>query len=91
MSWQLYLGNYEDIQPLVIAGGPARIKGIIISYAAGGTVSLRDGGSSGVVRFSFTAPAIAGNIAINMPGDGIRCQTSIVAMLSGASITVIYG
>lgn len=74
-----------------IVAGPVRIKGIMISYASGGTVVLKDGGSSGVTKFSFTAPAAAGSTALNFAGEGIRCQTSLHGTLSNATITVIYG
>lgn len=74
-----------------IVAGPVRIKGVMISYASGGTVVLKDGGSTGTTKFSFTAPAAAGSIALNMAGEGIRCQTSLHGTLSNATITVIYG
>lgn len=74
-----------------IVAGPVRVKGIMISYASGGTVVLRDGGDSGTIKFSFTAPAAAGSTSLNIAGEGIRCQTSLHGTLSNATITVIYG
>jgi hypothetical protein len=72
---------------------PARLKGLVISYTAGtGSVVLKDGGSSGATKFSFTAPATTnGAINILVPGEGIRFTTSIYASITGATVTVFYG
>jgi hypothetical protein len=71
---------------------PARLKGLVISYSAGAGVELKDGGSSGVTKFSFTAPASTdGAINIVIPGEGIRFATSIYASISGATVTLFYG
>lgn len=72
-------------------GGPARVKGITISYATGGTVVLKDGGSGGTTKFSYTAPATAGSVNILIPGEGIRFESSIYATLSSATVVVYYG
>lgn len=74
-----------------VFGGPARLKGITISFASGGTVAIKDGGSGGTTVWSFTAPAAAGVINVLMPGDGIRCNTSVYCTVSSATATVIYG
>jgi hypothetical protein len=71
--------------------GPARVKALAISYASGGTVTIKDGGSSGTTVWSFTAPAAAGSISVLMPGEGIRCQTDVYVALSSATATVMYG
>ncbi len=74
-----------------IFAGRARVKALNISYASGGTVAIKDGGSSGTTKWSFTAPAAAGTTSILIPGEGILCETSIYATLSSATVTVIYG
>ena len=74
-----------------VFGGPSRIKGILISYASGGTLSLQDGGSSGATVFTFTAPAAAGSVYVTVPGDGIKCNTNIYAAISSTNVTVFYG
>lgn len=74
-----------------VFGGPARLKGITISFASGGTVAIKDGGSGGTTVWSFTAPAAAGVINVLMPGDGIKCNTSVYCTVSSATATVIYG
>jgi hypothetical protein len=72
---------------------PARLKGLVISYTAGtGSVVLKDGGSGGTTKFSFTAPATTnGAINIVIPGEGIRFDTSIYGSITGATVTVFYG
>jgi len=68
-----------------------RVKGITVSFATGGTVVLKDGGTSGTIRFSYTAPATAGSVNILIPGEGIRFDTDVHATLSSATIVVYYG
>ena len=70
---------------------PTRVKAVTVSYASGGTVVLRDGGSSGATLFSFTAPAAAGSQHILVPGEGIKFNTDVHATLSSATIVVFYG
>jgi hypothetical protein len=74
-----------------IFAGRARLKGLTINFASGGTVVIKDGGSSGTTVWSFTAPAAAGSVNVLLPGDGILCATSIYATLSSATVTVVYG
>jgi len=72
-------------------GAPARVKGIVVSFATGGTVELKDGGSGGVSRFKYTAPAAAGTTNILIPGEGILFRTDIYVALTNATATVFYG
>ena len=72
-----------------IFGGPARIKGLTISYPSGGTVVLNDG-TGGTAVFSFTAPAAAGTINVLIPGEGIRCNTNISAVLAASTTAVVF-
>jgi len=72
-----------------IFAGPARIKGISISYSTGATVVLNDG-TGGTARFSFTAPAAAGSIYMMFPGEGIRCETNISAVVSATTTAVVF-
>ena len=77
-----------------IFGGPARVKGFSIcaTASAAGTMVLKDGGSSGTTRFSFTAPATTnGAINVIIPGEGIRFDTSIYGAITDATVTVFYG
>ena len=72
-------------------GAPARLKGLVISFATGGTVVVKDGGASGTTVFSFTAPAAAGVVPVMIPGEGILCRTDIHVTLADATATVFYG
>lgn len=74
-----------------IFSGRARVKAITISYASGGTVTIKDGGSSGTTVWSFTAPAAAGVVNVMLPGEGILCVTDVYVALSSATATVAYG
>jgi len=72
-----------------IFNGPARIKGLTISYPSGGTVVLNDG-TGGTARFSFTAPAAAGSIYVAIPGEGIRCDINISAVCAASTTAVVF-
>ena len=69
----------------------ARVKGIVVSFATGGTVELKDGGASGISRFKYTAPAAAGTTNILIPGEGILFETDVYVTLSSATVTVFHG
>ena len=71
-----------------VFNGPARVKGVAISYASGGVVSVANNTSN---VFVFTAPAAAGTINITVPGEGIRCEGSVTANCVGATAVVFYG
>ena len=91
MSMQTDVKAAEATASGAIFAGRARVKGLTIAYASGGTVAIKDGGSSGATVWSFTAPAAAGSINVLLPGEGILCATSVYATLSSATVTVIYG
>ena len=74
-----------------VFAGRARVKGLTIAYASGGTVVIKDGGASGTAVYSFTAPAAAGAISVLIPGQGILCTTDIYVALTSATASVFYG
>jgi hypothetical protein len=78
-----------------IFGAPARIKGILISPATtAGSLVLKDGGSGGATVFESSWAANSGPspFSILIPGEGVRCETSIYADVTDlTSITVFYG
>jgi len=77
-----------DATGTVLDGG-TRVKGITISYEAGGTVVLDDGGED---KFTFTAPSTTDGVTnILIPGEGILFRTSVDATLADATIIVYYG
>jgi hypothetical protein len=91
MAIQFDVKSLERTTSGTVFAGPARVKGVTISHASGGTVVIKDGGASGTTVWSFTAPAAAGSTNIPMPGDGIRCNTDIYVVLTSATATVVYG
>jgi hypothetical protein len=75
-----------------VFAGPARIKGMVVTYPAGpATLTLKDG-SGGTTKFTFNGPTGAGAINILIPGEGIRCDSGIYATTtSGTYASVFYG
>tara|TARA_R100001594_G_scaffold116055_1_gene151001 strand:- start:198 stop:503 length:306 start_codon:yes stop_codon:yes gene_type:complete len=83
-----------------IFGGACRILGIYyVADSTAGTITIKDGGSSGTSIAVFDTPkGAAANAGENwaqyipIPGDGLHCATSGYATLSGvAKVTVFYG
>ena len=75
---------------------PARIKGFAICATASsaGTLTLKDGGSSGttVIEIDIPSNTNPNSFYVLVPGEGVRCYTNIYATLTGiASVTVFYG
>ena len=91
MSMQTDVKALEKTSSGDIYAGPARVKAINIAYASGGTVAIKDGGSSGTTVWSFTAPAAAGSIQVVVPGEGILCKTNAYATLTNATLVAFYG
>jgi hypothetical protein len=74
-----------------VYGGPARVKGVAYSYSTDATFNIRDGGASGPIVWSFTAPDNNGSIYMLFPGEGIKCNTSIYVDIPSGHVTVFYG
>ena len=83
-----------------IFAGPCRILGIYyVADTTAGSITIKDGGGSGTSVAVFDTPqGVAANAGENwvqyipIPGDGIRCETSGYATLSGvAKVTIIFG
>jgi hypothetical protein len=74
-----------------VFAGRTRVKGLLVSYASGGTVVLKDGGASGTTRLSYTAPAAAGSVNVLIPGEGVLFETDAHATLTNATAVVFYG
>ena len=78
-----------------VFAGPARVKSILITPATTtGGLSIKDGGTSGTVVFqtSWAANAAPVPFTIAIPGEGLRCSTSIYAdVTTVTSVTVFYG
>ena len=68
-----------------------RLKGLTISYASGGTVSVANG-NGGSVLFSFTAPAAIGSINVVIPGEGVLASAGLyVTCAASTTANVFYG
>lgn len=78
-----------------VFGGPARVKGIVVTCAStASSLTLKDGGSSGTTVMTITTPAAAGIQNILIPGEGVKFDTSIYATFADANVTsttVFYG
>ena len=98
-----YLSNVKatnGTSSFTIFGGPCRILGIYyVADTTAGTITIKDGGSSGTSIAVFDTPkGAAANAGENwaqyipIPGDGLLCRTSGYATLSGvAKVTIFYG
>ena len=83
-----------------IFAGPARVLAIYyVSEAALGTIIIRDGGASGTIIGTFDVPAGSGTAGedsvyqIEVPGNGLKCNTDAYAELTGGvdKVTIFYG
>lgn len=75
-----------------VFAGPARIKGIIVSFTATPAVLTLKDGSGGTTVFTYDGPGVAGSVYVLVPGEGIRCDKGIYATTtSGMIATVFYG
>ena len=83
----------------VISAGPCRILSIyFVSTVAAGSITIKDGGGRGTSKAVFDTP-VGGTSAgeptyyqIDLPGQGIRCETSGYATLSNVDkVTILYG
>jgi hypothetical protein len=74
--------------------GRTRLKGLVIAApAAGGTLTVKDGGASGATRFSLVIPAgDATMFNVLVPGEGVLFDTSLyVTCPADMPVTVFYG
>jgi hypothetical protein len=83
-----------------IFAGPCRILGIYyVADTSAGSITIKDGGSSGTSIAVFDTPkGAAANAGENVtqyipiPGDGLMCKTSGYATLSNVNkVTIFYG
>ena len=92
MQYDVKAGTAAANTSTTVFDGRARIKGLLISYAGAGTVVIKDGGSSGTTKFSFTGPADSGCVNVLIPGEGLLCETDIyVTNAANTTAVVFYG
>lgn len=72
---------------------PTRIRGITITTtASAGSVTLKDGGSSGTARITLNTPAAAEMFNILIPAEGVRFYSDVyLAVTNVSSVTIYYG
>ncbi len=70
----------------------ARLRGILVEPgASAGSVTIKDGGSSGTTLFTINTIAGGQAFPVIIPAEGVLCTTSAYAALSNAKVTVFYG
>jgi len=76
-----------------VYAGRQRIRHITyLATATGGSIVLKDGGSSGVTKLNVATPAVADAYDIVIPGEGILFETDVYLDLTNvASVTFFYG
>lgn len=75
-----------------VFGDRTRVKGLVITPgASAGSVTLKDGGSSGTTVFTINTVANGQVESILIPGEGVVFSTNVYATLSNATVTVFYG
>lgn len=73
--------------------GPCRVKSVyFVSPAGGGSVSFKNGGSSGTELIKLDAPAAALGTHVLLPGEGVWfTQDPYVTITTVTSVTFFYG
>ena len=92
MQYDVLSGVAATNTSTTIAAGRVRLKGLVITFAASGVLTVKDGGSGGTTVYSFTAPTEPGAINVLIPGEGILCETDLyVTCTNGTLASVFYG
>lgn len=74
--------------------GRSRFKGAVLAIpAAGGTLTIKDGGASGATKFSLVVPSGDATVtSILVPGEGVLFETDMyVTCPANMPVTVFYG
>jgi hypothetical protein len=75
-----------------VYGDRTRVRGMVITPASSaGSVTLKDGGSSGTEIMAITTVANGETFNVLIPAEGVLFSTNVYATLSNASVTVFYG
>ena len=80
----------------MLFNGPTRLKGFAAVGVASsaGTVIFKDGGSGGatVCEYDIVSNTNPNAVYMLIPGEGIKCQTSLYAVLTNVTgLTAFYG
>jgi hypothetical protein len=71
----------------------ARVRGMLVSPgSANGSVTFKDGGSSGTTLIAMTTTANGEPFNVLIPGEGVLFETDVYVALTGTNtaITVFY-
>lgn len=75
-----------------ISSARTRVRGMVIEPgASAGSVTIKNGGSSGTTLFTINTVAGGETFPVVIPAEGVLCSTSAYATLSNAKVTVFYG
>ena len=97
-----YVSNVQTkrlIATGTVSAGPCRLLAIyFVADTTGGSIELKDGGSSGTSKAVYDTPLGASTAGqevayqINIPGDGIRFETDCHATLTNVDkVTFTFG
>ena len=69
----------------------ARVRGMVVEPGGStGSVTIKDGGSSGTTLFTINTIANGETFNVLIPAEGVLCTTSGYVALSNAKVTVFY-
>ena len=75
-----------------IIAARTRVKGLlVVPGASAGSITLKDGGSSGVSQLTITTLAAGTPFPVVIPGEGVLFETDVYGAVSNAEVTVFYG
>ena len=73
-------------------GGRTRVRGALIEPgSSAGSIVFKDGGASGVTKFTINTSANGESFSMVVPADGILFQTDVYVALTNAKVTVFHG
>ena len=69
----------------------ARVRGLVIEPGTNaGSVTMKDGGSSGTTIFTINTIANGETFNLLIPAEGVLFEDDVYATLSNAKVTVFY-
>ncbi len=69
-----------------------RVRGLLVSPGTNaGSVTLKDGGSSGTTKMTIPTTANGEPFSVVIPSDGVLFQTDVYVALSDTTALVFYG
>ncbi len=91
------MGMQTDVKAVSLAASGAvtdaraRVRGMVVEPgASAGSVTMKNGGSSGTTLFVINTTANGETFNVVIPAEGVLFETSVYATLSNAKVTVFY-